>query len=106
MAGLCEDLNLESQTSDTSPLLMGQQPSVQQEHVVTIRPDTDSSLTSSSVESGVLFRSLNSPSVPQEGVPTGMRFFSCLHAVLCNKSGILGARTSMFRNLKSLFVVN
>jgi hypothetical protein len=77
MACRCENLDLESQTSDASPLLMDPQPFVQQEHVVTIRPDTDSSLTSSNVGSRVLSQSLNSPSVvPQEGVPTGMQIFS------------------------------
>ncbi|KAG0579821.1 hypothetical protein KC19_4G126000 [Ceratodon purpureus] len=67
MADRCEDLDLESQTSDTSPLLMDQQASVPQEHVVTIGPDTDSA----SVDSGTLFRSSSSPSVPQEGASTG-----------------------------------
>lgn len=84
MAGRCEDLDLESQTSDTSPLLMDQQSSVQHEHVVSIRPDTDTSLASSSVDNGVLFRSLSSPSVPQEGVSTGIQIVSFLLAVLCN----------------------
>lgn len=71
MAGRCEDLDLESQISDTSPLLMDQQPSAQHEHVVSIRPDTDTSFASSSVENGVLFRSLSSPSAPQEGASSG-----------------------------------
>jgi hypothetical protein len=72
MADRREELDLESQASDTSPLLMDQQASVRQEHVVTIGPDTDSP----SVENGTLFRSSSSPSVPQEAASTGMRFRS------------------------------
>ena len=72
MADRREEVDLESQASDTSPLLMDQQASVRQEHVVTIGPDTDSA----SVENGTLFRSSSSPSVPQEAASTGMRFRS------------------------------
>lgn len=82
MAGRCEDLDLESQISDSSPLLMDQQPSAQHEHVVTIRPDTDTSFASSSVENGVLFRSLSSPSAPQEGASSGILISTRLLAVL------------------------
>ena len=71
MADRCEEVDLESQTSDTSPLLMDQQSSSgQEEHVVTIRPETDSS----SAESGGPLGSSASPSVAQEAGSTGMRW--------------------------------
>lgn len=72
MAGGCGDLDLESQHSDTSPLLMDQPSFVNHEHVVNIRSASNPPVPSSNVETGGLYRSLSSPSVPQqEGVPAG-----------------------------------
>lgn len=90
MADRCEEVDLESQSSDTCPLLMDQQGSVRQEHVVTIGPDTDPSSGSSSVESGALFRSSSSPSVPQEGASTGMAISRRVRGVSCEGWGVCG----------------